>query len=113
MLRTSGGFAGWSDEQFLLMPYARLVQATRVAIDEAQRSTKNDLVNAAFIGYQFAASQGALKSGMNFQKYLEGMGLGDKTARGSIKREKEKAKETAARIAELFNAAPVVKETSE
>jgi hypothetical protein len=41
------------------------------------------------------------------------MGLGEKTARGSIKREKEKAKETAARIAELFNAAPVVKETSE
>ncbi len=111
MLRTHGGYAGWSDNQLLDMPYARLLQAAEVAIDEMSRVERNQLVNAAFVGYQMAASQGALKSGMSFSKYLASLGLADKPAEGTLTREREAAAATAARVAELFNAGPVRKET--
>lgn len=113
MLRTHGGFNGWSDTQLLDLPYARLLQAAEVAIDEMAREQKSELVNAAFIGYQFAASQGALKSGTTFEKYLSSLGLSDKPKSGTLAREKATARATAERVAALFNQAPVSKETPE
>jgi len=111
VLRTHGGFNGWSDDQLLDLPYARLLQAAEVAIDEMQRQQKSELVNAAFIGYQFAASQGALKPSTTFEKYLQSLGLADKPKSGTLARERDKARATAERVAALFNQAPVTKET--
>jgi hypothetical protein len=91
-----------------------LIQATRVAVEELERQERSALTRAAFIGYQTAGAFGALKGGTTFEKYLQQLGLGKAvTKRGSIKGEKEKAHATAARVADLFNAAPVVKETAE
>jgi hypothetical protein len=93
------------------MPYARLLQAAKVAIDEMQRQQKAELVNAAFVGYQFAASQGTLKKSTTFDKYLQSLGLADKAKSVTLAREKAKARATAERVAALFNQAPVTKET--
>jgi hypothetical protein len=92
------------------MPYARLVQAAEIAIDEMARKQKTELVTAAFIGYQFAAAQGALKPSTTFDKYLTSLGLNDKPKSGTLAREKEQARATAERVAALFNQAPVTKE---
>ena len=113
MLRVHGGYHGWTDQQILAMPYARLIQATRVATHFYERAAKDALINSAFVGYQFAASQGALKPSTTFEKYLAGMGLADKPKGSTLRSEKERAKETAARVAELFNQGPVRKELVE
>jgi hypothetical protein len=95
------------------MPYARLIQATRVAAHYAERAAFDDLTTAAFIGYQFAATNGALKKNMTFSAYLKALGL-SKTPRGdTIATEKERAKEMAARVAAAFNSGPVLKERAE
>lgn len=92
------------------MPYARLVQATRVATFFAERSAIDELTSAAFVGYQFAASNGSLNKNMTFAKYLKALGLSKMPKGDTVKTEKERAKETAAKVAAMFNAAPVRKE---
>jgi predicted alpha-1,6-mannanase (GH76 family) len=93
------------------MPYARLMQAASVAIEEMVRVEKQQMVNAAFIGYQTAAAQGALKKGMTFARYLTQLGLHAKPDSATIRAEREAAKATAARVTELFNRGNVRKET--
>lgn len=60
----------------LSMPYARFVQATRVAAAERARADQEAWRLAAFIGWQAAGASGALKSGTSFDKYLRDLGLG-------------------------------------
>jgi hypothetical protein len=47
---------------------------------------------------------------MTFAKYLKALGLSKAPKGDTVKTEKERAKENAAKVAAMFNAAPVRKE---
>lgn len=89
LLRTHGGYAGWSDDDLLDIPYARFLQATRVAAEAAGRENETAMKVAAFVGWQNAGSFGALKKGTDFGRYLRSLGLGDKRRGGSTKLSRE------------------------
>jgi hypothetical protein len=80
------------------MPYARFVQAARVATSEYKRVVEDQWRLAAFVGWQGAASAGALKQGTTFDKYLRELGLGGKQRLAS----KDAATKAAERVREAF-----------
>jgi hypothetical protein len=51
------------------------VQAVRVAATTAANEATNQYRVAAFVGWQNAAAQGALKPGTTFEKYQKQIGL--------------------------------------
>lgn len=87
----------------LSMPYARFVQSTRLAAAAAADEIQNEFRLAAFVGWQNASVQGAIKR-MSFDKYLKGLGLNAKQAvpRGQIAAEREAAHERANSVREAF-----------
>lgn len=105
MLRTHGGYAGWSDDALLDMPYARFVQASRVAGEAAARAAKGEMQVAAFIGWQMAASWGSLKKGTSFEKYMRMLGMRDETpsmTKEAREAEIERARANAERVRLAF-----------
>lgn len=60
------------------MPYARFVQALRVASDSETSAQRDRMVQAAFIGWQVRS---ATAKTPRFKVYLKRMGLGDTAER--------------------------------
>lgn len=105
LLRTHGGYAGWSDDALLDMSYARFLQASRVAGEAAARDAKGQMKAAAFIGYQQAMSWGALRKGTTFQGYLRSIGMGESAPRMTQEQreaEIKTARENAERVRVAF-----------
>lgn len=90
----------------LMMPYLRFAQSVRLAGESAAEEQTAEYRRAAFIGWQFASAQGALKNGTTFDKYLRSMNLQprDRTKpRGTeIARERAEAHERHDRIRDAF-----------
>lgn len=109
LLRTHGGYTGWTDEQMLTsIPYSRFQQDTRLAADNAANALTEQYRTAAFVGWQNASVQGALKKGMNFETYLRSLGLAPKrvNAGGEIAAERIAAHERANAVRDAFRRKP-------
>lgn len=74
-MRSTGGYAGWTDDDLLLIPYDRFVQAIRVASDEKQSQSQAELLNAAFVGWQVAGAVGGSKKLGSFKRYAQQLGV--------------------------------------
>ena len=74
-----GGYGGWSDSDFLAMPYARLVQELRLTAEAFQDANRNAWIQSAFVGWQVMAAQGGKVP--PFEKYLRKIGLQQKRDR--------------------------------
>jgi hypothetical protein len=74
-----GGYAGVSDDVLLGIPYARLLQAVRLASENAVDAARERYRTAAFVGWQLrAAVAGAFGGGSktpSFGRYLRQLGL--------------------------------------
>jgi hypothetical protein len=60
----------------LALPVARFIQLARVAAEAELKEQKNEMVRAAFIGYQNYLCQGPTKA-MSFKKWCDSFGLVD------------------------------------
>jgi len=74
-----GGYAGVPDDDLLRVPYARLLQAVRLASEDAAEAARDRYRQSAFVGWQVrSAVVGALGGGGNppaFGEYLRQLGF--------------------------------------
>lgn len=76
MLRTHGGYAGWSDDALLDIPWLRFDQAARLASEAVEDLRMGDMRVAAFIGWQVGNSVSMSgKRPPSFGQYLKRLGL--------------------------------------
>jgi hypothetical protein len=108
-LRTHGGYAGVSDEELLSIPYARLLQAVRLASESATRAERTEYQRAAFVGWQLRSLVigmfGDHKRPTPFGTYLRELGLADPASPGTsrgMRSELARAKETEERLRRAF-----------
>jgi len=94
---------GWSDEQLLRIPYARLLQEKRVIDETIAARQKEEWRQQAFVGWQVASALGG-KVGP-FDKYLRKLGLHDRArlTPEQVQREKDKAFAAAALVEARFD----------
>ena len=104
MLRTSGGYAGWTDEQLLGIPYARLMQAARVASEQVEAQHKDEWRRTAFVAWHALAGGLAGGSIPSIEEYLDAMGLGtsEEVTLAGIERDKQRARDVMARARVAF-----------
>lgn len=81
----------------LCIPYARFVQAVRVAAEERQQQSQAELLNAGFIGWQVAGSIGGRKVG-SFKRYATNLGLMPKSKTRPMSEEQVVAAEERTRV---------------
>jgi hypothetical protein len=105
LLRTHGGYAGATDEELLHVPYANLLQALRLASEQAAESARDGWRRAAFVGWQLrsavAGAFGGSTGSQPFGAYLRQIGLGPK-AQGEVAADSSRARENAEKVARAF-----------
>lgn len=97
-----------SDDTLLDIPYARLVQAIRLAAERATQDARARLREAAFVGWQVrTALVGTLGGGRgaSFREYLEQLGLDDDSIEARQQRApRARALANADKVREAFRA---------
>jgi len=100
-----GGYAGVPDEDLLRIPYARLLQAVRLASEHAVDTAKERYRQSAFIGWQVrTAVAGSLGGGgrmPSFGRYLRQLGLEQAPAASGSR---DRARENVERVRAAFAA---------
>ena len=106
-----GGYAGSSDADLLRIPYARLLQAVRIASESAAEVERGRYRLAAFIGWQVRAATG-FGSTPAFGRYLHQLGLDREpiTSEG-VRAGRERARANVERVREAFKLGRMRKST--
>ena len=99
-----GGYAGVSDDDLLGIPYARLLQAVRLASESVVNAEREQYRQSAFVGWQVrSAVAGSLGGGGStppFGRYLRQLGLEAPT----VTADRERARENVERVRAAFAA---------
>ena len=97
------------DADLLRIPYARLLQAVRLASEAAADAARERYRHAAFVGWQLrsavAGALGGRSGNLSFGKYLRQLGLDrDPVSAADVRAGRERASVNTTRVREAFRA---------